>query len=381
MTKITGQWLTSEATQRVTNFLSVAGFQALFVGGCVRNALLSEPVNDIDMSTDARPDQVMKLAQDAGLKAVPTGIDHGTITVISNRIPHEITTFRTDVSTDGRHAEIVFSTDIEDDAVRRDFTMNALYATSDGTVLDPVNGLPDLLARRVRFVGVASARITEDYLRILRFFRFHAWYGDPAEGIDPEGLAACAQALDGIDALSRERIGAEMVKLLAAPDPAPSVAAMAKSGVLHKVMPGADPKALAPLIHFESTRPPDWRRRAAVLGGDPVGDAWRLSKKDALHLIQIRKAIEDMTPVTTLAYETGAAVALNTGLARAAIFEVPVSPSMGNEIALGDNAVFPIKAADLPNFLGRELGQKLKALEATWVASNFTMDKEALLAL
>ncbi|MEZ5798622.1 MAG: CCA tRNA nucleotidyltransferase, partial [Paracoccaceae bacterium] len=253
--KVTGDWITHPGSQALCNLLAGAGFQALFVGGCVRNALLDAPVADIDISTDARPEVVSSLANAAGFRVVPTGIDHGTVTVIVEKVPFEVTTFRRDVETDGRRAVVAFSDRIEEDAGRRDFTMNALYARADGTLIDPLNGLPDLLARRVRFVGDAETRIREDYLRILRFFRFHAWYGDPDQGLDAEGLAASAAFSAGIETLSGERLAAEMAKLLTAPDPAPAVAAMAQGGVLGRVLPGADHRSLAPLVHFEAGRP------------------------------------------------------------------------------------------------------------------------------
>ncbi|CAN0587043.1 unnamed protein product, partial [Ectocarpus sp. 12 AP-2014] len=192
-----------------------------------------------------------ELARVAGLKPVPTGIDHGTVTVVADHDPFEITTFRRDVETDGRRAVVAFADTLDEDAKRRDFTMNALYARIDGTVIDPLGGLPDLRARRVRFIGDATDRIREDYLRSLRFFRFHAWYGNPDNGMDSDALAAIASHLDGLESLSRERVGAEMVKLLAARDPAPAVAAMRATGVLGRLLPGADDRALAPLIHLE----------------------------------------------------------------------------------------------------------------------------------
>ena len=167
--KVSGDWLTRSPTQTVCAMLTDAGFQALLVGGCVRNALLGEPVSDIDISTDAVPEKVIELAGKAGLKAIPTGIDHGTITVVVEGVAHEITTFRKDVETDGRRAVVSFSKHVEDDAHRRDFTMNALYATADGTVVDPLGGLADLKARRFVFIDNAEQRIREDYLRILRW--------------------------------------------------------------------------------------------------------------------------------------------------------------------------------------------------------------------
>ena len=228
--RITGDWITRESTQALMKALNDAGHKALVVGGCVRNALLGVPVADVDIATDALPEEVMRIALAAKMKPVPTGIDHGTVTVVSGSIPHEVTTFRKDVETDGRRAVVAFATDVADDAHRRDLTINALYALADGTLVDPLGGLPDLKARRVRFIEDAEARIREDYLRALRFFRFHAYYGDPAVGMDPEALAAIAANLDGLDTLSRERVGAELLNLLAAPDPAPAVAAMAQTG-------------------------------------------------------------------------------------------------------------------------------------------------------
>ncbi|MDP5362235.1 MAG: CCA tRNA nucleotidyltransferase, partial [Paracoccaceae bacterium] len=230
MTQITAPWIKDAAAQSVCRMLTDAGHQAWFVGGCVRNALLGEPVADLDLSTNAHPETVIALAQASALKVVPTGIEHGTVTVIANDTPFEITTFRRDVATDGRRATVVFADNMADDARRRDFTMNALYAAPDGQIMDPLGGLADLRARRVRFIEDADQRIKEDYLRILRFFRFYAWYGDPNEGPDADGLAACAAHLDGWQSLSIERVTSEMLKLLAAPDPAPAVAGVERAG-------------------------------------------------------------------------------------------------------------------------------------------------------
>ncbi len=191
------------------------------------------------------------------------------MTAVVDGTPIEVTTFRADVATDGRRAQVAFTTDMATDAGRRDFTMNALYADAEGTVIDPLGGLPDLHAGRVRFIGRPEDRIAEDYLRILRFFRFHAWYGAPENGIDPDGLAACAGHADGVDRLARERIGWEVRKLLAAPDPAPATAAMASAGVLARCLPGADASTLAPLVHAErlAGAVPDWPTRLCRAGG------------------------------------------------------------------------------------------------------------------
>ncbi len=381
--KVTGDWLTCDTTQKVCQMLESAGHQALLVGGCVRNALLGAPVSDIDIATDALPDTVMELAKTAGLKALPTGIDHGTITVIAEGIPHEITTFRKDIATDGRRAVVAFSTSVEDDAHRRDFTMNALYAKSDGTLVDPLGGLADLKTRRFVFINEAADRIREDYLRILRYFRFHAWYGDAAAGLDPDALAAIAEHSAGIETLSKERVGSEMLKLLAAQDPAPSLAAMRQTGVLAQVLEGAVDKPLAPLVHLEQMagEVPDAIRRLAALGGQGADQALRLSKKQAGLLADLREAIGAMTSAAELAYRQDADFAVSVMLLRSAVLEMPLLPNMRAEADRGAAQVFPIKAADLMDRAkGPALGALLKQLETEWIASDFTLTRDALLS-
>lgn len=381
--KIDAGWLAHAGTQALCAALEAAGHQALFVGGCVRNALLDVPVSDVDMASDARPEETTAIAEAMGFKVVPTGIEHGTVTVIAKGAVHEITTFRRDVETNGRHAVIAYSTRIEEDAARRDFTMNALYADRRGLVIDPLGGLGDLQARHLRFVGDADARIREDYLRILRFFRFYAQYGDPAQGIDPEGLAACAANADGIAELSKERIGAEMRKLLGAGDPAPALAAMQATGVLARILQGADPKGIAPLVHLEdqSGRAPRWLCRLAVLGGDGDYENLRLSRHETRDIGLIRDDLGSMRPPTILGYALGEDLAWDVMLARAVLFEQPLAPHIGAEIARGAQAVFPVKAKDLmPEWQGAELGRKLKALEAAWLAADLRATREELLA-
>jgi poly(A) polymerase len=378
--RITGDWLESPGAQALCAALAGAGYQALFVGGCVRNALLGEPVADLDLATDARPQTVTNIAENAGFKVVPTGIDHGTVTVVADGRPHEVTTFRRDVETDGRRAVVAFSDRIEEDAQRRDFTMNALYADAKGTVIDPLDGLPDLLARRVRFVGDPETRIREDYLRILRFFRFHAVHGDPQGGLDSNGLAACAALSTGLETISRERIGAEMRKLLAARDPAPAVAAMAAAGILAHILPGADPFALAPLIHFEVDTPPRWLRRLAVLGGVDPETALRLSRSEARDLAMLRDAIAAPSGPAAAGWLYGPALASDAVLAKAACVGAPPSPGWQVEVERGSAAVFPVTSADLmPALQGEALGARLRKLETKWLASNLTATREDLL--
>ncbi len=212
-------WLKAPETQRLVAALEAARpGGSRFVGGCVRNTLMGRPVDDIDIATQLTPDRVAEICANAGFAAHPTGIEHGTVTVVVNHTPFEVTTLRRDVSTDGRRATVAFTESWEEDAQRRDFRMNALYADAAGAVHDPTGGgLDDARAGRVIFIGDAATRIKEDYLRILRFFRFNAWYARTP--IDPHGLAACADLVAGLDTLSVERVWKEVKKLLAAPDP------------------------------------------------------------------------------------------------------------------------------------------------------------------
>jgi poly(A) polymerase len=211
---------------------------ARFVGGCVRNALLNKPVNDIDIATVLTPDQVTEALQAAGIKAVPTGFDHGTVTAVLDGAPYEITTLRRDVATDGRRAVVAFTEDWAEDARRRDFTLNAVYADRDGVLHDPTGqGVADGKAGRIVFVGDPATRIAEDHLRILRFFRFLAWYGKGEP--DAAALAACAAGKDLLGDLAAERVAKELLKLLAADDPRPAVALMAQTGVLQALLPSA----------------------------------------------------------------------------------------------------------------------------------------------
>jgi poly(A) polymerase len=383
VTRITDHWIARPETQTVCRALTDAGFQALFVGGCVRNALLGEPVSDIDISTDAIPETVSELAEKAGLKAVPTGIDHGTITVVSGGLPHEVTTFRHDVETDGRRAVVTYTDRVEEDARRRDFTMNALYARPDGSLVDPLGGLPDLQARRVLFIEDAAARIREDYLRILRFFRFHAWYGDPQAGIDPDGLAACAALSEGLDRLSKERVGAELRKLLGAPDPAPAVASMQAAGCLTRILPGSDARALPILVGLEADAgiAPDPIRRLAALGGRDHATLLRLSRPDARRLGLIRDNATTTKGAGELAYRHGAVAAFDILLVRAALFETPLPKGFSAALDAGETAKFPITSADLlPDFTGSALGKRLRELEDRWIGSGFALSRDELLS-
>ena len=376
MTRIDADWLNSVPSQQVCSVLTNAGYQAWFVGGCVRNALLGVPVADLDLTTDAHPEVVMRLAKAAGLRVLPTGIEHGTVTIITENAAFEVTTFRRDVETDGRRATVAFADNITDDARRRDFTMNALYAGPDGKIADPLGGLPDLENRRVRFIEDPEQRIREDYLRILRYFRFHAFYGDPNQGPDPNALAACAANIEGLQRLSSERVTSELLKLLSAPNPAPSVAAMASTGALMQVLPGADHGFLAVLVHVEQAAgmKPDPVRRLAILGGDR--DGLRLSKAQARQLDQISC---DFSNGET-AYRFGDAVALDKLAVESATMGHEIDPKKAKFANFAAIQQMPIKAVDLMDrFQGPALGRALKEAEARWIASDFSLTKEELL--
>jgi len=378
---VKGDWLSAKGTQEVMALLEAAGHQVYAVGGCVRNAFLGEPVSDVDLSTDARPERVMALAEEAGLKVVPTGLDHGTVTVVADGEGYEVTTFRADVETDGRRAVVRFADDMAEDAIRRDFTMNALYADRFGRLVDPLGGLPDLKARRLRFIEDPDRRIQEDFLRILRFFRFFAWYGDPADGMDPEALAGIAANVEGLATLSRERVGVEIVKLLSAPDPLMPVSVMAQTGVLAQVLPGAQVTAFGPLLALEAEvglAPAPMRRLAGL--GFFDGAALRLSKAATARL----RTCEDMLGATQsggeIAYRHGLDVARDVALIRAASLPETDIPEAFAQIAIGAQATFPVGARDLmPDLSGPALGTALKQIESDWIASGFILDKATLL--
>jgi poly(A) polymerase len=273
-------WLVRPETQAVLAALEAGGAGARVDGGAVRNALLDTHVKDLDIATTAVPRDVIRLAEAAGLKAIPTGVEHGTVTVVAEHVPFEVTTLRRDVETFGRHATVAFTDDWAQDARRRDFTINAFYCDREGVVYDPLDGYADLKAQRVRFIGDASERIREDYLRILRFFRFTATYakGEP----DAEGLAATLSLRGGLAQLSGERIRAEMLRLLEAPRAVEIVSVMTRSGLIDDVLgcPG-DADLLGRLAAIESALDlePDALLRLAALAAARPGAALALRER------------------------------------------------------------------------------------------------------
>jgi poly(A) polymerase len=278
-------WLVRPQTRAVLAALTADGDEARAVGGAVRNALMRMPVKDVDIATTALPEDVIALARRAGLHAVPTGFEHGTVTIIADKIPFEVTTLRRDVETFGRHARVTFTTDWLQDAMRRDFTMNALYCDADGRVYDPLGGYQDIEARRVRFIGDGRQRIREDYLRILRFFRFLAQYGD-ASAPDPDGLAAARAEKAGLEQLSGERIRAELLLLLAAPGAVAALDEMDKAGLIEPLLGVRGDVALVrrlAAIEKALGRRPDAVLRLAALAGD---DAPKMKDRLRLSLVE-----------------------------------------------------------------------------------------------
>ncbi|MEM8786260.1 MAG: CCA tRNA nucleotidyltransferase [Pseudomonadota bacterium] len=369
-----------------------------FVGGCVRNALLDGPVTDVDFATVLRPDAVMDRLQRAGVKAVPTGLEHGTVTAVLDGATFEVTTLRVDVRTDGRHADVAFTEDWAGDAARRDFTVNALYADPDGRLFDPLGGLADLRARRIRFIGDAGARIREDYLRILRFFRFTAWYG--GGGADAEGLAACQAHIGGLSGLAAERVWSEVKRLLSAPSPSAMVGAMSRAGVLQAILEApADVSALDRLVAVEAALGLDadpLRRLAALVEIESpqtqqqIADAWRLSGEEQGVLRRVGDALQTEGSLLSdrdaraAAYIYGPSTAI-TALLLQAIRRGPIAEKdlqIARSLIAFSPPSFPVSGADLlarGEEPGPELGAKLKALEARWIASDFTLSKQALL--
>ncbi|WP_018259802.1 CCA tRNA nucleotidyltransferase [Methylobacterium sp. WSM2598] len=383
--------------RKVLDALALPGEETRLVGGAVRDALLGRAVADVDLATTLLPETVMRRAAASGLKPVPTGISHGTVTVVAHGEPFEVTTLREDVETDGRHAVVRYGRDFGRDAARRDFTINALFADAGGHLHDPVGGLPDLAAGRVRFIGDPAQRIREDYLRILRFFRFHARYGRGP--LDPAGLAAAIAARDGLATLSRERVRVEMLKLVAAPGAPEVVAVMSATGLLQRLLGGiGDLGRLARLRSRDD--PPDPVRRLAALAvqseadADRLREGLRLSKAEHARLAGAAAALAALHGAT----EAIDAAALRRQVARhglPAIIDATMilagepRPILNEEarellasLAAGRIAVplFPVTGAQLVAggaAPGPGLGRALAAARAAWLAEGCPSDAPA----
>jgi len=392
-------WLSAGPLAKLLGVLNGGGEEARVVGGAVRNWLLGEPIGDIDLATTATPDEVIRRAAAAGFKPVPTGIAHGTVTVVVDSQPIEVTTLRTDVETFGRHATVQFGRDWKADAERRDFTMNALSLGPDGTLYDDVGGRTDLEAHKVRFIGDPALRIAEDYLRILRFFRFHAAYGT-SDHPYAEGIAACIVARDGLDQLSRERVRMEVMKLVVARHAVPTLISMADAGLLLRVLGG-----ISYLASFENMAkveaaiglPADPVRRLGALGVMIVEDAERLSQKlrlsnnEQTRLAAMADGWWQISPAAgeqaarALLYRLGAQNFTDrTLLAWARSQSAANDPDWHRLVALPQRwtvPAFPLHAADLIArgiAKGPRLGAALRAAEDAWVAADFPSEPAAI---
>lgn len=394
--RLDAHWLTAPPVRAVMAALEAARpGGSRFVGGCVRNTLMGRPVDDIDIATQLTPGAVTDALEAAGLRVIPTGIEHGTVTAIAAGRPFEITTLRRDVETDGRRAVVAFTEDWAEDAGRRDFRLNALYADADGTLHDPTGGgLADAKAGRVIFIGDADERLREDYLRILRFFRFNAWYG---AGIDPEGLAACERQREGLAKIAAERIWKEFKRLLEAPDPSEALGAMHEIGVLALIL-GAEGGGVADVARLISAERAhklegDAMRRLMVLLPreqaelEALSERLRLSNREGARL----KAWADpglpalgdapAPEVRAGIYRHGAEAVLDRALVGYARGEVKLSQDFLTLCATWQRPDFPLggedaKAAGLE---GPEIGRALRAVERWWVEQDFHPDRAELL--
>ena len=396
--KLAAPWLREGPLARLLGVLDRDGEEARVVGGAVRNALLALPPGDIDVATTAVPDEVIRRAEAAHFKPVPTGIDHGTVTVVVEGRPFEVTTLREDVETFGRHATVRFGRDWKRDAERRDFTMNAFSLSADGEVHDDVGGLPDLKARRVRFIGDAATRIAEDYLRILRFFRFHAIYGEGAP--DPEGLHAAIVAREGLEQLSRERVRMELIKLLVAPRAAAALAVMSESGLLGPVLGGVP--LLSGFVRMSEIEAAlgfgaDAVRRLGALNVLIAEDAerllsrLRLSNAEHARLAAMGTGWWHLSPemdesaARELIYRIGPDAFAERALLAWARSQAGADDPAWHALAMlpqrWSAPAFPLKAAD---FIARgiekgpALGKALARAEEAWIAAGFPVDAQTL---
>jgi poly(A) polymerase len=393
-------WLKDGGIARLLSLLDRDGEEARVVGGRVRDALMGLPVGEIDVATTAVPQEVMRRVEAAGFKAKPTGIEHGTVTAIIDGRPFEVTTLREDVETFGRKAKVAFGRDWKADAERRDFTINALSVSADGSIHDYVGGFADIATHRVRFIGDPKARIAEDYLRILRFFRFHAWYGQGAP--DAAGLHACIAARSGLDALSRERLRMELLKLLLAPHATPTLAVMAESGILGRVIGGV------PLLaSFENMAKveaaigaaPDPVQRLGALGVAVHEDAERLMQRLRLSNAEFERlrALDPWWRISPAAGDKAARALLYHLGPQSFTDRVLLAWSRSDAGAANDDwqklatlpkrwsaPDFPLKSADFTRrgiAAGPALGNALRAAKQAWIDADFPADAAAIEAI
>jgi poly(A) polymerase len=383
-------WMKAAPTRALLKALGDAGIAARFVGGCVRDALLGRPIADVDLATPARPEEVVAALEKARIKAVPTGIEHGTVTAVIPPRHFEITTLRRDVETDGRRARVAFDADWAEDAARRDFTINAIYLDPDGTIHDPVGGLADLEAHRVRFVGEPARRIAEDVLRVLRYYRFEARFGG-GNG-DEAARAACRDAALLLPRLSAERVAQELLRLLAVPDPAPALRMMAEDGVLGAILPEATRLDRLQRLIALAPQPDPLRRLAALVAVDAAGamalaERLRLSNAERDRLAGLAPpwpldSAGDLRHQRLALYRLGSERYRDTALLLASEGAMD-RPRLAELLALTatwNPPRFPLKGRDVTALgipPGKRVGELLAAVHEWWEAGDFTADGEA----
>ncbi len=401
------EWMTAPATRAVLDALTAEGQTVRFVGGCVRDAVVGRRVQDVDIATPDRPEQTMRLLEGAGLRAVPTGIDHGTVTAVADHVPFEVTTLRRDVEPLGRRARVEFTDDWVADAARRDLTMNALFLDPDGTIYDPFGGLADLKQGVVRFVGNAAARIREDYLRLLRFYRFHAHYGRVEP--DPAVLTVTGELAPHLAELSGERLQSEILRLLGASDPTHAVGLMARHGVLRSLLPGATAlPVLANLVELERSFDTSYplRRLAALMGGPAGGDGLgptaetleEVAERLRFSREQARRWFSMLLPANPIRPGDEAhrlhQVVQHIGVAMAKDLLLLTAAQQGGDDTAALTAAlaeirgwtpreFPLKGRDVLDLgvpSGPEVGRILDDVHDWWARHDFRPDRDACLA-
>ena len=377
------KWLRNPSAQKLSKLYKNFGYQVLFVGGCVRNTILKMPVTDIDLATDAQPEEIIKIAKENNIRFVPTGLAHGTITLIIDNKNYQITTFRTDFDHDGRYAKVEFTESLLLDASRRDLTINALYCNHVGEVIDPLNGLDDIKKQKIKFIGNPNERIKEDNLRILRFFRFQAIYGNKNLEIDSIALEACHNHKSKLAALSKERITSELRKILSAPNPLEVIIKMNETGVLNELFQKVSIDSLEAYLKTEEKFKINinWLGRLLSLQVTQEEESLKLTRCEFKFLKQTKSAIENQIHVIEFSYYNGVENGKIYSILQNFRHNIILSKNLLNQINSLATKKFPITAKDLmPEINGKKLGEALRSLEDRWIKSNFTLSKKDLLA-
>ena len=377
------KWLRNPSAQKLSKLYKSFGYQVLFVGGCVRNTILKMPVTDIDLATDAQPEKIIKIAKENNIRFVPTGLAHGTITLIIDNKNYQITTFRTDFDHDGRYAKVEFTESLLLDASRRDLTINALYCNHVGEVIDPLNGLNDIKKQKIKFIGNPNERIKEDNLRILRFFRFQAIYGNKNLEIDSIALEACHNHKSKLAALSKERITSELRKILSAPNPLEVIIKMNETGVLNELFQKVSIDSLEAYLKTEEKFKINinWLGRLLSLQVTQEEESLKLTRCEFKFLKQTKSAIENQIHVLEFSYYNGVENGKIYSILQNFRHNIILSKNLLNQINSLATKKFPITAKDLmPEISGKKLGEALRSLEDRWIKSNFTLSKKDLLA-